>query len=860
MRLTRYANVGAMALTVGAAAMFFAGCNDDKGSDPKDGALHIEGLTADVHVDVDADGVPHIQCATATDCAAALGYLHARDRFVQMEIRRSFVRGRLHRIVNNALVVDVDQTNRTTYLTRDAKPIEEAAMEHVSAETKALLDAYTNGVNTWLKEARTEGGPRFSDEFYFAMINRDGIADWTAEDSLASVVALVDSLTNSSSDELALAARALNVDPTLFQDLMLPRPVSDATTLFGGWPKSAPRAAAQADGRQLENLASHADVLNRALNMRKVQDAILGREGDRGSNNWVVGPSKSKSGNALLSDDPHLGHTNPATWYIVEMRAADDSMHVAGVSFAGLPWVILGQNDTLAWGATTTYFDQADVYLEELSEDGTKVKFNGEEVPMLTYDTTLTIKNKTYPGTAYVVPHHGPVLSMDVEAGTAVSLRWTGADLSTDVNYLTALMKAKTVEEGREAARMITTLGQNWVMIDTKGSFGWFPYNRLPIREGVDENTLPLFPLPGGGGYEWTSYMDLDDLPQLMNNPEGYIATANNDMTGALYDGNALNDDIPLFQSSAADGLRQERILDLLAANTEHTVDTMRDVVGDTYMLLADYVVPPLKALMDADADPAFDDARALIAGLEGWDGTCPTGLATSNSEGAVSADADEVEASKQCLIFHRLVVDLRAAIFGDELTATYGTKSTPRGELAALTDLLNDNERISTSEYWDNVETTDVVETPQQTIAAATAATTQWITEKLGADQAKWQWGRVHRVTLMADLFSTFGLTEFNNGAYALPGGLSTVNVASPSEDPAKGFDVRAGASMRLICEGLPEGMDCTIQMPGGQRHYRDSPFYQNFLERWLTNTPAPLRFGVDIANPVEQLTFSKK
>lgn len=860
MRWIQHAGRGAAALTITASALFFTGCKDDPtDTPPGGGGLQIAGLTADVHVDVDADGVPHIQCATATDCAAALGYLHARDRFVQMEIRRSFVRGRLHRIVNNPLVVDVDQQNRTTYLTRDARPIEEAAMDHVSPETKALLDAYTIGVNTWLNEARQEDGPKFSDEFYFSLINRAGIADWTAEDSLASVVALVDSLTNSSSDELALAARALNVDPDLFQDLMMPRPVSDATTLFGGYIKGGDTGATPNNSAQLQRLGRHADVLNRALDMRKIQDAILGREGDRGSNNWVVGPSRSASGNALLSDDPHLGHTNPATWYIVEMRADDGSMHVAGVSFAGLPWVILGQNENLAWGATTTYFDQADVYLEELSADGTKVKFNGEEVAMLTYDTSLTIKDKVYPGTAYVVPHHGPVLSMDTDAGTAVSLRWTGADLSTDVNYLTTLSRAKTVEEGREAARLITTLGQNWVMIDTKGSFGWFPYNRLPIRAGVDENTLPLFPLPGQGGFEWTSYMDLDDLPQLMNNPEGYIATANNDMTGALYDGNALNDDIPLFQSSAADGLRQERILDLLGASSTHTIETMRDVVGDTYMLLADYVVPSVKAFLEDDMAPEFDAARSMIAGLETWNGTCPTGLATSDSTGAISSDAADVAASKQCLIFHRFVVDLREGIFGDELRAAYGTTKTPRGELAALTDILRESGRILTDDYWDNIETPGTDETPQQIIAAAAATTTQWITDKLGADEANWQWGRVHRVTLLADLFSTFGLSNFDNGAYALPGGLSTVNVASPSQNPADGFDVRAGASMRLICEGFPAGMDCSIQMPGGQRHYRESPYYQNFLERWLTNTPAPLRFGIEIANPIEQLTFKK-
>lgn len=857
MTISKRSRWTSMALTAAAMSLLFTGCKDDPVQPQEEEGIQLEGLTQSVKVTVDEQGIPRIRCATAADCSAALGYMHARDRFIQMEVRRDFVRGRLHTIINplyGALVVPIDQANRTAYLNREARPIEEVALEHVSEETRAMLDAYTIGVNAFLEEARADKS-LLSAEFSHEYVVASGILPWTAEDSLASVVALVDSLTNSSSAELAAGRDAAAFTATMYQDLIHSRPVSDATTLFSPYTASTTDARADLQS-QLDKIAEYSDVLADAAASRLRRDNALGRMDDRGSNNWAVGKSHSKSGNALMSDDPHLGHTNPATWYVVEMEADDGSMHVAGVSFAGLPWVILGQNKDIAWGATTTYFDQADVFLETLSSDGNSVEYEGGEVELLTYDLKMTSGKRVYSGTAKVVPHHGPIIGE--QDGKAVSLRWTGADLSTDVNFLTELMKATNVEEGRKAAELVTTLGQNWVMIDTKGNFGWFPYNRLPVRSGANATMNPGLPLPADGSVKWSSYIELSKLPQLYNNPEGYVATANNDMTGQLWDGDPMNDGIPIFQTAAADGLRQERILQLLSATDEHTTETMLSTVGDTYMLLRDYVVPPLKALLSAETDERFDEAKDVVEALSAWKGTCPTGLATKDSEGAPSSDATEREEATQCLIFHRLVNDLRWDIFQDELIEAVGVKA-PRAQLAALTDLLNEDVRLSATNYWDNVDSEDVVETPADIIALSVDNTLAWIESKLGANRENWLWGRIHRITLTADLFPEFGVNTFNNGPYAVSGGLSTVNVAQPAQNWNDGFDIRSGASMRWICEGFPEGMSCSLQVPGGQVHDRESPFYENFLDRWLSNTPFEMALGKWDGTPSDEITFVK-
>jgi len=864
-----------------ALALTLSACKDDKteyenpvDEPPPNGSeeLTLEGLTGPVTITLDEQAVPHIRCKTASDCAAGLGYMHARERFIQMEVRRDFVRGRLHSFLPaglQSLVADIDVKNRTTYLTRDARPVEEVAIEHANDKTMAMLEAYSVGVNAFLEKAK-EDTSLLSEAFTYKylgslqLVNVQALAEWTPEDSIASVVALVDGLTNSSSSELALGARKAAFDADVFNDLIMPRPISKATTLFDSYPDGI----TVPNGRVVRKpqTTTHTDVdvrpyrgaLEQALSDSERRDAILGRKGERGSNNWAVGASHSKSGNALLSNDPHLSHTNPATWYAVEMEAEDGSMHVAGVSFAGLPWVILGQNKDIAWGATTTYFDQADVFLEDLNEDGTHVTYEGQEVELKTY----TIKVGSQEHVAKVVPHHGPIIAE--QDGKAVSLRWTGQDLSSDVNFLTELMTAKTVQEGREAAKLITTLGQNWAMIDTQGNFGWFPYNRLPIRTGSNATMNPALPLPGDGSVKWEGTIALEDLPQLYNNSEGYFATANNDMTGQLWDGDPTNDGIPLFQTGVADGLRQERILDLLAETDEHTPETMLELIGDTYMLMRDYVIPPIKDILDNDvADPAaFADTIARIDDLITWDGTCPTGLATSDPEGAVSENASEVAAAKQCLIFHRLIEDLRYDIFQDELRAATSLPSVPRAQWSALVDLLHDNVegRLARTDYWDDVTTEDVVETPADIIQRAVDHTIGWLTETFGADESEWLWGRTHHLTLLADLFPEFNVTDFNNGKYATAGGFSTVNVANPSQKVDDGFAFGHGASMRWICEGKPEGMRCTLQIPGGQSAKQSSPYYANFLEDWLSNTPWQMPFGETIQDPIETFTIAPK
>lgn len=813
-------------------------------------AFDIPALSAPVEVYFDEWGIPHISCQTNADCAAALGYVHARDRFAQMDIRRRVTTGRLHQLVG-ALAIDIDVANRNLYSTPDGRPAEEALLDNLSADTLALLEAYSSGVNAWLAdyEAGTNGAV-LQDEYGFAIVNVDEIPPWTPADCLSTVLALINSLTNDSDRELALGEAYASVPAEMAADLWGPAPaIASVIQSDYTFPKSNGAVRAPLVGAELiERLREARPAITDALD--GVRRANVLREFDpdavRGSNNWVLAPSQTASGVGLLSNDPHLGLSNPAVWYYAHVDSRTNGTgdyHAAGQSFAGMPWIVIGHNEHIAWGATNTTLDQSDVYIETLSPDGEGVMFEGEAVPFVEVDFTLD----PYDGDPVTrqllfVPHHGPVLSIDREAGTAVSLAWTGNRVTTDGNFLTEMMRASTVAEARDACRNITTIGQNWVVVDTEGSIGWFPYNHVPTRPWASMELPSFLPVPGDGSAEWGDWIPYEALPQLYNPEAGYIATANNDMTGALTDGDPFNDGTTPLQVYVAAGYRHARIVELLEAGAgAHDVASMQATISDTFSAFGRDIVPEVLALLDGRELEA--PASDLVAALRDWDYGCPTGVAGVTPDSAPSEDAEEAASSVGCSAFHVLVGRLMVAVFGDEL-AQY---EAPMGaDVEALVRLLKRPETMAWgAAFWDDTRT-DFTETAEDVVAGAVAAAAEWLVERFDADPDTWRWGYLHTVTLRADLFDSFGVETYNNGPWVNDGGMYTVDVAAPRSVVSHRYGHTSGASTRFVCEVPASGIRCQVQMPGGQRHFRDSPNYQDGLDRWLVNEPYDLAFSV--------------
>lgn len=855
----------------------------------------------DATVYIDDYGIFHGDCATDEDCAMALGYFHARDRFGQMDLLRRQSTGRLTQVVNKPVIeasgqleglINLSAASRALYSTRGGRPAEQVVLENLNEKGQRALEAYSTGVNQWLDDVRNGvEGTLWPPEFGSALLDYgpDDAPNWVPSDSIAIFFTLVGSLTISENShfDFVNARDAINEDfgepeaTNRFLDLMSLEPIKKSPILeVGTYPPPVASLAPKKDQ------AKHKDLLRRAKgamarlsaelrateSLRRIfpETQIVGS--DIGSNNWVMNGSKTASGNTFLSNDPHLGLSQPAVWYIAHMDAktnGNGTIHSAGVTLAGIPTIVIGQNEDIAWGATNTGLDFTDVYIEELVKDDQGepmgVMYNGEVVEFTRIDYVMDFSDGSSETRELLfVPHHGPVRSMDADNDVAITLRWTGNDMDTDANFLD-MMTATTVEEARDVLTSVTSLGQNWVVIDTEGSFGWFPYNRIPKRTWAIDldmtdptEPFPWMPLPGTGEYEWGAFEDYyayDELPQAFNRDNGWLATANSDHTGAAFDGNPTNDGFaPQQTNQIAAGYRTARIVELIEETDEHTRATNEALISDVQVMIGREMLPNILAIANDPMTTLSTEAQQIVDALTAWNYTCPTGLTGHDPVMSPLASAEEVEESTGCTAWHEAIREIDRAITNDDEHS--------RGFPGFVTFFsIMDVSRLKAGDvYWDDIDTTPAVETKYDIIGAALDTAGSSLVAEYDEGDMVWAWGRKHGFRTRHNLAGLSGLfADFNNPPgsddfFANDGGMLTVDVANPN---AAGIH-SSGPSTRFQCEGT-QPVQCTIQLPGGQSEQPTSTNYEDLLELWLDNVPIDLIFDVSeaAANAAETHTY---
>jgi penicillin G amidase len=796
----------------------------------------VPGLSSTVTVDYDEHGVTHISCRTNEDCIAAQGYIHASHRFGQMDLRRRFVRGRLSEIFGlfgGEALLNVDRRSRLFIATREGGRLEERMWQSANAETQAAITAYTRGVNTWIADLRnSKNGAELTADWPIPV---GLVVDWDVLDTAACMLGLLQDLTDESAAEITAGARAAVAPPDLYFDVFGFIPASTATILE---PPAALRSADPVVRQAIENtrarLSEVQDLLASAKNASPQPRAARGF----GSNNWIVSPSETTNQKALLANDPHLGLDSPPIWYVNSLRASEGDLHVAGFAFAGVPGVILGHNQYIAWGATTTFYDMADVYVETLTDNG-ETMLDGNPVPLNAVDVEIEqLGFGTHRETFYYVPHHGPVVETDEPNDRAISIHWVGHEADTDLNFILAMIRSRNVTEAKAALRNLTATGQNFVVADVQGNIGWFPYSRVPVRPWAQQFP-PFLPLPGTGEAEWQGYIPYDELPQSENPAGGYLATANGDLNGALQDGDPLND-AQYLQSFVADGYRQERIVERLEAELgNHSLATMQSIQADVRLLIGEDMTPAI--VMLARTSTTLDANGTLVVdALSNWSYECPTGLSGVAPDSAPDPDPQVSADSAGCLAFHALLGRLNRAVFDDEIAAAGLDARAGIDSLVVL--LTRPDALLRGSDYWDNVATMGT-EAPENIVASVLNATGAYLTTAAGPTVAEWRWGRFHTLTL-----GSGPAANTDVGPFANDGGYSTVDVAIPSGIYSDVYSHTNGPSMRFACElNVADGVDCTIELPGGQRTFKDSPFYEDLLQLWLVNEPYGLWFDAD-------------
>ncbi len=852
--------------------------------------LRIPGLNAQATVSFDEQGVLHATCDTDADCATVHGYFHAKNRMWQMDLQRRVSRGSL------ATLIPPGGTGNDIFLRRylstaQGEPIEDAIWSTIDPDTKAIVEAYAVGVNAFLEDVRQgRNDATLTEEYRVPGVigGIETIPAWDPRDTVAIARLLTWQLSDDSQEEVRLG----NAFPRLPVDravaLFTPAQATETFTMpasgvefFGPQaPVFAMRAPFSAESiaavqRRLEKAQRALAAAEEAG--RGLQPLLGGPDDARGSNNWVLAPGRTANGNALLANDPHLALSNPGVWYFVDLdskSSGNGTMHVAGGSFPGIPGVPIGRNENVAWGATVAYYDDTDLYVETLTADGSAVLFDEdgdgtpEEVAIITKDLEFGPPNNRQTVTLKWVPHHGPILSEDPANRVAISARWTGHEPTNELKAFLDVARANTVDEAAEALKQFKVGAQNFVLADTTGRIGWYPHANVPIRSWASYSQVdpsgtlpPWLPVPGDGTAEWEGYMASEDLPQMFDPPAGFIATANQDMTGASADGDPTNE-VPYLQAHYAAGYREARIVDRIEAGANaHTPETMLAIQADVYSLPGATLVPPMLAAIDTGALSA--DAQAVATALEDWEYGCPTGLATSDPEGPVSTDATEAKESIGCSAFHYLLSRVFNAAYGDELERA-GIGGSGDEMIRPLTFSLVPGRTVGFDPdvLWDDLRTEDVTETRADILAKAFEDAAGELRRAFGADPNEWRWGRVHTITFrseLSDLAAASGIAGINDGPYANDGGFLTVDVANPPA-LARGsqFGHSSGASLRIVNELTGSGLTTWLQVPGGQDLHRDSDHYGDLVDEWLVNEPFVLPFtqSEEEAAAVETIT----
>jgi penicillin amidase len=689
------------------------------------GTIRVAGLQSQVKVYRDSWGIPHIYASNPHDLFFAQGYVHAQDRFWQMEFWRRIGAGRLSEILGESTLKD-DRFIRTVGWHRAAAQ----ELEQLDDEGLAVLEAYAEGVNAYISTHRGRLGLEFT------ILGLTGVKfdpePWTPLNTLTWAKVMAWDLGGNMNDELLRAHIAARLGTPAVGVLVPPYP--------DDYPVIVPHPLA---GATLEALPEAAFDLH-----------VLGKGEGIGSNNWVVAGSHTETGMPLLANDPHLGIQMPSIWYEIGLHCDPVGpacpYNVVGTSFASAPGVIIGHNDHIAWGVTNLGPDVQDLFIERVNpQNPNQYEYQGQWLDMEIVREEIRVAGEEEPVVVSArITRHGPIIN-DVAGGTEdewsfgwqpLALSWTALQPCTLMRSVLLLDKASNWEEFREALSYWDVPSQNFVYADREGNIGYQAPGRIPIRASGNGS----MPVSGWTGeYEWVDIIPFDELPRAFNPTEGYIVTANNAVVGP---------DFPYFLGMDFDaGYRARRIVELIEADPSLSLADIQAIQGDSRPVYAEDVLPYLEQL--SSDEPRLAEALNL---LRNWDGR-----AVRDSVGAA--------------LFEALRLHLIDLTFGDELGEQLLRRARSTAAVA-LADILADD----TSPWFDDV-TTPQVETRDEVLLQALEEAVEELTETLGRNMNSWRWGDLHTATFENQSLGQSGIGPieaiFNRGPVTVDGSMDTVN-----------------------------------------------------------------------------------
>ena len=750
-----------------------------------DADLRLLGLHERVEVLRDKYGVPHIFAGDEHDAFFVQGYVTAQDRLWQMDLYRRAAQGRLAEILGEP-GLESDRFMRTLGLGRAAQ----LDLAMISAEARGSLEAYMEGVNKFLQQH----GESLPVEFAILGYRPD---PWTPVDTLAIAKLQLYDAAGNYTQELLRAGIATRLGPEVLNTL-LPDPS---------------RSALADDTRAWARIADHMSPGLAAPGPLALASVLGGAGQGLGSNCWALSGSRTASGKPLLAGDPHLPVRNPSIWYEVALAAGD--LHLIGFSIPGVPGVVIGHNDRVAWSFTYAYADTQDLFVERQDPtDLRRYEYDGRMEEATFTREVIEVKGRADPVVVEVVStRHGPILtSVLKEQKAQLALRWSALDGTRTVEAIFGMNRARNFDEFRAAAALFVGASLSACYADVDGHIGYLLVGRLPDRKSGDGR----LPVPGWDGeHDWRGLRPAEENPFLYDPPAGVVLNANNRPVDRATETGWEGEWDPGFRFAY---LRQV-LSDIRGAD----VARMRALQTDITSLPVERFRAAL--LSARAASPLAAEGQRL---MREWNGQ----LGVESPAAAV---------------YEAWLVRMCERTFRDKLGPTlYEQYLTDGRPTFALYDLLGS----PTSTWFADLSRGE----PGDRDAISSYALEDAVRDlqrRLGSNPASWRWGDLHTISFEHPLSAAKPLDRlFTIGPFARPGdGYSPNNAAYSLLRP---FALRSHASERQIVDLSDVDASLSI-IPTGQSGQPLSGHWRDQVEMWRRGDYKPMALSRERIGPIE-------
>jgi len=740
-----------------------------------DGELTIPGLTSSVGIFRDRWGTPHIYAQSIPDALFAQGFAHAQDRLFQMEINRRTAQGTLSEIFGE-LALDTDRTARTFGFNRLGR----ADWGKASDELRNSISAYAAGVNAFLENPKT----KLPVEFTLLGFKPE---PWQPEDSMAFTRVMMWQLSHAWQGEIIKGEIIEKVGAEHAAELEIHYPAENPISL----PKGIEFNALDPDG-----------------SLGKVPGPFLER--GKGSNAWAVSPQRSETGNAVLCNDMHLALSMPSLWYEVHLNA-DDDLHVSGVSLPGVPMVLVGHNNHIAWGMTLAFTDAEDLFIEQVDSQN-RYLYKDEWQAAEVIEELIPVKGRKEPHLEKVIiTRHGPIISDVVgHAPQKVAVNSMALRPSPAFDGWLQLNKAKGWDDFVEAMRLIEAPQLNVAYADVENNIGYWVSGKVPVRAKGDGSV----PVPGWSGeYEWVGEVPFEEMPHALNPEQGYLVSCNHKI---------VPDDYPHHLGNIwMNGYRARRLTELIEVREKLSMQDHQKFHVDVKCLPALKLVALLEGITDPDPD-----VQMTLKLLREWDGFL--------APGSVPGTLYEV-------VRYTLVRNLLEPGLGPELSSRLmGEGFHP---LLMHSNEFYGQDTVILLRLLDNPNSWWVQQAGgrDEVVAKSIKQALAWLRETLGPAPEEWAWGRIHQVNFDHALGLQKPLDQvFNRGPFPIGGDTDTP--CQTAMLPHNPYDNRAWSpSFRQIVD-MGDLSQSVVVVPPGQSENLASSHYDDLIQPWLDGEYHPM------------------